>query len=393
MESRRSVPTREISILIGMLIFLLWMGNSAILLAQEGDPVEYEELPVIQADIDKEIGDEQGYLPGRLSDLILMSDGTLLVSDVQKKTIEQFNTEGKHMGTIAREGRGPGELPFIFTLAGGGNDTLIVQHSSSTQVDFFGRDSGGIYTHARSSKTDYRENYHPLFFVGSPSGSSYYYAIRSKTEVDTDLPEYKMDSIVMLDGFQHIIRDSLHMLKRPNYVYADPTKYSTNITFGGKTPVGMPPYRYQDRFRLMDDGQYLIARPDSTALFIYNKNHELVRQIPLNVESRSVQKTDLDYHFRDEPRDVRQRLKRYVPELKPPFLNIWVSENHILLHTDNSRNGKEMVVLTMKGEPEPIGKFYLSEFDDIRYFRGNRIYTLYKNPERGHSIMVYSIDL
>ncbi|SHE30664.1 hypothetical protein SAMN05443144_10116 [Fodinibius roseus] len=381
----------KLASLIVIFVFFLGIGNTPPLLAQEGDPVEYDELPVIKVDIDTEIREAQGYLPGRLNDLILMSDGTLLVSDIQKKTIEQFNTEGKYMGTIAREGQGPGELPFMFTLAGGENDTLIVQHSSSTQVDFFGQESGGIYTHARSSKTDPGENYHPAAIVGSHSGSSYYYAIRSKTEVDTDLPEYKMDPIVIMDGFQHIIRDSLHMLKRPNYVYADPTKYSTNITFGGKTPVGMPPYRYQDRFRMMDNGHYLIAHPDSSALFINNRNDELIRQIPLNVEPRHVQKSDLDYHLSEEPREASRRLKRYVPELKPPFLNIWVSPDYILLHTDNSGEGKEMAVFTMEGEP--IGKFYLSEFDDIRYFRNNRIYTLYKNPEREHSIRIYNVYL
>src|SRR5690625_1480641 len=38
-------------------------------------------------------------------------------------------------------------------------------------------------------------------------------------------------------------------------------------------------------------------------------------------------------------------------------------------------------------------KCYLSEFDDIRYFRDNRIYTLYKDPEKGHSIRIYQVDL
>lgn len=50
-----------------------------------------------------------------------------------------------------------------------------------------------------------------------------------------------------------------------------------------------------------------------------------------------------------------------------------------------------MAVFTMGGEP--IGKFCLSEFDDIRYFRNNLIYTLYKKPEKGHSIRVYLVDL
>src|SRR5690625_3109712 len=72
-------------------VFLLVMGYSPTLLAQDGEPVEYEELPAIKLPVAKEIGEQQDYLPWRLQDPILMSDGTLLVSDLQKKKIEQFN--------------------------------------------------------------------------------------------------------------------------------------------------------------------------------------------------------------------------------------------------------------------------------------------------------------
>ena len=36
------------------------------------------------------------------------------------------------------------------------------------------------------------------------------------------------------------------------------------------------------------------------------------------------------------------------------------------MHTDNSKEGKHIVVLTIEGEA--LGKFRLSEVDDIQYF-------------------------
>jgi hypothetical protein len=129
----------------------------------------------------------------------------------------------------------------------------------------------------------------------------------------------------------------------------------------------------------MDDGNYLIAGPDRLAFFIYDRNHELIREIPLNIKQRPVRESDLGYHLRNEPKEARRILKKMVSEFKPPFLNVWVSQDYVLLHTDNSKNGKEMVVLTLEGDP--VGNFYLSEFDDVRYFKDNRIYALYKNPQ------------
>ncbi len=135
----------------------------------------------------------------------------------------------------------------------------------------------------------------------------------------------------------------------------------------------------------------MIARPDSSGLFIYNADHEVDRHISLNVKERSVKKSDLNYHLRNEDREAFRRLKTHVSDYKPPFLNIWVSKNYLLLHTDSNEAGKEMVLLTM--EEGPVGKFYLSEFDEVEVFDNKKIYTIYKNPGKGHSIKIYNINL
>lgn len=371
------------------MVLNFFIGSYDSVKAQEKDVVDYQIVNEIEFLVLKEIAESEDYIPGRLSDLFIASDGTILVSDFSSTTIEQFSTEGEHMATIAREGNGPGELSVYFSLYDGGNDTLVVKDNSATKLDFYGREPDGIYNYVRSSIKEPGRTYQPISIAGA-YGESMYYAIRDMTEVALGLPQYRMDELLIIDGVQEVQYESVHTLKTANYLLADPREYSTQVTFGGLTPVGLPPYRYEDKFRVLENGRYLIARPDSSAIYFYNHNHECISKIALNVKPLKVQKHDLDYTLRDHTSQARRRLEEQVSSLKPPFLNIWASNNHILLHTDSSDQGEEMIVLTMEGEP--VGRFYLSEFDDVRYFMDDRLYTLYHHP-LGHAIRVYQIAL
>lgn len=366
-----------------------FVGCQVSINAQSNDEIEYQNLNEIEIVMLTEIAESGDYMPGRMTDLFVASDGTILISDFSSTTIEQFSAEGAHVGTIAREGNGPGELPFFFSLTDGGNDTLIVQHNSSTKLDFFAKNSIGLFSYVRSSIKEPGRNYQPISIQGAHTESRYY-AIRDLTEVALGLPNYRINILLIIDGSQEVQYDSVHTLKTANALFADPRKYSTRVTFGGLTPIGVPPYRYEDRFRVLENGRYVIARPDSSAIYVYNHNHERTSKITLNVKPRLIEKQNLDYKLQEKSRQVRRMLEEQVSDLKPPFLNVWVSNNHILMHTDSSDKGKEMVVLTTEGEA--VGRFYLSKFDDIRYFIDNKIYTLKHDPF-GHTLRIYQILL
>src|SRR5699024_3944518 len=124
------------------------------------------------------------------------------------------------------------------------------------------------------------------------------------------MPEYRMNPVAETDpNSLTIVQDSLHMLKVPNYILEDPSQYQSPVTIGGLVILGMPPYRYQDRFRLLENGHYVIARPDSSTLFFYNSNHEVDNRVDLNIKARPVTREDLDFAFRNErlAGDVRIR--------------------------------------------------------------------------------------
>lgn len=355
------------------------------------DLIDYDKLRKLEVDKVLEFGESEGYVPGELGDLVLVSDNTILVSDWGTTTIEQFSTGGEHVGTVATEGRGPGELPSFFMLNKGTNDTLLVVHGGmSRRVDYFTRGGDGIYRYVR---THIRENLKDRFatIIGPSPDTAYYAKTRgnsgNRQQWFADHPEYYWSPIILLDNsFDHILKDSLHLLKK--------TVPLIELSEGGAmTYLGIPPYQSLDLFRLMDSGRYLIARSDSSALYVYNRDHSLNRKIPLRVRERPVEQADLDYQFelRNTDSEVRSKMESRIPGTKPPFHNVWVSENHIWLHTDTRKEGKQIVALSLEGAP--VGVFYLSAYDDIRYFRGERIYVLHKNPKAGHSIRIYQIDL
>jgi hypothetical protein len=166
---------------------------------------------------------------------------------------------------------------------------LIVRHRGTTQqADYFGRGEDGIYFFNRSTILEqFSDRYTTL--IGPASNSEFFAlsgnAIPNINELRNNFPSYSQTPVVIINELENILRDSLHLLKIPNP--------HTEITASGAMMVyGLPPYQTHDRIRLIQDGRYIIARPDSSAIFFYNHNHELEKRITLNVKERPVEKSD-----------------------------------------------------------------------------------------------------
>ena len=383
----------RIAILI--LHFLLFSYFVNVATAQEQRVINYEDLDELNVEVIIDTKDQEGVYSVNLRNLVVTSGGTLLVSDLGKTTIEQYNYEGKFIEQIASEGQGPGELPFIFNLFITEGDTLIVWHEQTGRADYFYFDSDGIYKYVRSVMMDQFPS-HRLEVIGYTDNGKFF-AYTGHTDaalISSGMPEYRNTPVALLNESLKVHRDSLHMVKKPSYILADPSQFHSPVTIGGLAILGMPPYRYEDYFILLNQGRYMIARPGTSNLYFYTSNHELEKKVSIHAKDRRVERKDLQYAFRDHRlrNDLRiiRKLESYVKEKKPPFLNVWASENHILMHTDNGEKGKEMAIFTKHGKA--VGKFYLSEYDEVHNFNHNRIYVLHKNPIAGHSIRIYRIN-
>lgn len=141
----------------------------------------------------------------------------------------------------------------------------------------------------------------------------------------------------------------------------------------------------------LEEGNYLIARPDSSAFYVYNEDHKLKRRIDVDVKERPLTGEDLEYKLDGLPDEVVDMINKRRPDLQAPYKKIFASDNYFWLLTEESKAGKEIAVLDSDGAP--VGKFMLSVHDRISHVEDGRMYTINSNPERGYQIRVYEIDL
>ena len=83
----------------------------------------------------------------------------------------------------------------------------------------------------------------------------------------------------------------------------------------------------------------------------------------MHVTECPVKQEDLDYQFELVGVEdiVHREMESRIPDTKPPFLNIWMSEEYIWMHTYTSQEGKQLVLMILQGEAVRV--FYLTVFD------------------------------
>ncbi len=92
---------------------------------------------------------------GRLSSMLVASDGAVLMADQQISTIHVFDANGTYSGTIGQKGRGPGEFEGIGTVSFGQNDSLYVWDWNATRLSVFARNGlNWSFTRAFTMKRD-----------------------------------------------------------------------------------------------------------------------------------------------------------------------------------------------------------------------------------------------
>lgn len=189
---------------------------------------------------------------------------------------------------------------------------------------------------------------------------------------------------------EYVITDSKMQVLQDSIFFLDTANMHIHMMGGGFSIFGIP-YRASDVIHIKNDGSYVIARPGSGEINFYDNHFGLKSSINLETVERKVSNSDIDYALKSVREDVQQDVRAKIAPVKPPFLNLWLTDSHIFMHTDNTEDGKEIVVLEIDGSP--VGKFVVSNIDNIKYFDKNLIYVLSKDPEMGDMIRVYEWSL
>lgn len=339
-----------ITVLIILHAFLIGCSQSS----NNENYIDYGTLPEIEVTVHSEINESEHFIPGRLRDLIVTNDGSLIVSDWGSMLIVQFGSDGSFERILAEEGQGPGELQTFFSLIDSKRDTLLIKFSGmSGQIDVFVRDeTERSFFYDYSLTTEIAKNRRVNVTEPAP-GFGYFAKFEDLDQISRneifDPPAHRFETLGIIDISGEILMDSLHVLQIPNTVYIEAES-------GAVTPLGAPPFLGRDYQKSLANDEYFIAKPLDGTIQVFDQNHDIRDEIILHVQERPVLNSDLNNELKNIPEQFQQKLRERVPATKPVFIDVWASKENFLLHTDNSEQGKEMVLLTRNGEP--VGKFF-----------------------------------
>lgn len=351
--------------------------------------LDYGALTELDIEIIVDIEESEHYLPGRLHDLVVTDDGSLIVSDWGSRSMVQFRHDGGFKKILAEQGQGPGEIKNFFSLIDAKRDTLVVKFFGvPRQLDFYIQEKNGAgFTYNYSLIVD-ADNNRIIDPIVTAPGYGYFAKFRSLNQNSgRELfrpPLYQSETIGVINNTAEIIIDTVHVLQSPSTIYIE-------ASGGAVTPIGTPPYLNPDQIKYMADGFYLIAKPEDGLIQVFDQLHNIHNEIILEVKERPVMETDLEFHLERIPEQFRAELINRAPDLKPAFTDVWGTHDYFLLQADLGEKGNKMVLLDKSGEA--IGKFYLSRYDEVQHFADQRIYTLHKDQESGHSIRVYEVNM
>ncbi|WP_069132011.1 NHL repeat-containing protein [Rhodohalobacter halophilus] len=351
---------------------------------QTDGTIVYDELTEVDVQLLAEAGEGNDYYPGRIHHLFVSSNGDLLVGDMGSNTIEQFSPDGEHRATIATQGGGPGEVSGFFSLHDAGGDTLMLENQGGRRDLFYPNDSG-IYTYIRNMTGD-TGTYEGFTLIGVRSEIEFYATrrrvIRNPTEMMSNSNDYYDSYVLVVNRQYEVVSDSIQHLSAPEM-----HMHSVGDGFS----IHTVPFRNHDRFVQVPGNGYLVARPASSEIEFFNEQHEQTGLITMSVADREVSDEDLDHTLQNASSEMRRDIEPRVYNIKPPFLNLWATEDLLWLQTDNSALGKQLVLMDYEGNFQ--GQFTISKFDEVQQVDANRIYTIHRNPDLGDSVRIYEIKI
>lgn len=320
---------------------------------------------------------------GRLSALLIASDGTVLVADQQLSTIHQFDADGAYTGSIGQEGRGPGEFEAIGTLSFGLNDSLYVWDWNATRLSVFARD-GATWTFTRSfimkrdndgyflstmSRKTWLDGYLILesvpFFAGMEQPEIKYPRFREITETGEE-----RRVITSYPPPQNVVRRTENSVT----VYTMPFGRSSLVEFDQNGTVHKS--EWSDRLSI---SRFTL---DGDSLGGFARNVE-VRNVDLNHLARITNGADTDYY---------KTVVDEVPDTYPAFVRFKVSEkgNYWVDMGELTEGVQLWLVFNPAGEI--LASYHLPNTTRLQAFQNGLMYTFESAEDGTQSVGVYESD-
>ena len=365
-------------------LVLLCLMVPILLLSACGSDEPESDMPALYRSVDVTpervlvIEEDHDLIFGRIGSLTSDSDGDLYVGDNQMIHIKHFDRNGDFVGTIGREGRGPGEFSRITNMFIA-RDTLYAYDFDNARLGRFVKNTSGILEFDNYLDIEMTDERHPRGVLKSKD----HYVVESFTRSTEDRPSTGQIALLGRDG----------TVMEPDFLDI-PVPERVMITFDGMSGYVMKPFYRSSHYRLTPDDYFYYGWNDDLSIDRIDMAGRVINTIRFDVDPRPVTRQDISELSERYPEQYWSSVRQHIPDTKPAFTNFLVDEHHrvwVNLSDIEHEDADKWIVLNQEND-------LVASFDMIPniYFymvRDGLMYGIERTEEELQRIVLYEVAI
>ena len=364
--------------LLLFILLLLTVGCST-----PSSEINMQDLPELQIEHSVEISESEELLLGSITNLLVDSDGDIIIVDGSQRYIYALSSNGDFIQQVGGRGSGPGEYEFPGPVALSDDNKLHLFDFSSRTMITYAKENGQWEYHS-----DFAANFNEYGFFSRffPIANDEYFVVTNAMQVDNE------DGTVVrkIDNNGNVVQDSV-------YTYPQNERFTVLQNGMPRMSMTIPNIHRQGRFNVDYEGNQYFGWTDSLTIFRKNKGESKfnpvlnlnVSNLPFTDAARDTLLSRYEAILSDN-NQARRDLISSFPDTKPIYADYKIDDQgRIWVQMFNREEDTEWVLFSDDGDP--LYKLSLPDGNNLRTVRHGSIYTV-ENTEEGLPVInIYSI--
>lgn len=341
------------------------------------------DLPDLGIEHTMEISESEDLLLGSITNLLVDSDGDIILVDGSQRFVYAVSSEGEFIQQVGGRGSGPGEYEFPGPMALSEDNKLHLFDFSSRTMIRYAKENGRWDYHS-----DFVANFNEYGFFSNffPAASDEYYVVTNAMQIDNE-----GETIVRkINNSGNVIQDSV-------YTYPQNERFTVLQDGMPRMSMTIPNMHRQGRFNVDFEGNQYFGWTDSLTIFRKSPGESNFDPV-VNIDVNNLPFTDATRDsmlsryevMLENNNQARRELISSFPDTKPIYSDYKIDdEGRIWVQMFADEEDTEWVVFSDGGEP--LYRVSLPERDNLKTIRHGNIYTV-ENTEEGLPVVnIYSI--
>lgn len=342
------------------------------------------DLPILDIEHVIEISESDDLLLGSITNLMVDSDGDIILIDGSQRYVYAVNSAGDFIQQIGGRGSGPGEYQFPGPAALSVDDKFHLFDFSSRSMITYAKENGRWDYHSDFAASFNEYGFFSLFF---PAANDEYFVVTNPMQLDSE-----GETIVRkINNSGNVVQDS---------VYTYPQNERFTITENGMPRMSMtiPNMHRQGRFNVDYSGNLYFGWTDSLTIFRQmadNSSFEPIVNIGVNnLPFTTADRDSIMGRYESMLADNNQARRDLIssfPDTKPIYSDYKVDDQgRIWVQMFNDEGDTEWIVFSDEGEP--LYEVSLPGNNSVRTIRHGNIYTVEMTEEGIPVVNVFKIN-